>query len=149
MLDKEAIEGGDALLGNGASIPVQYTGCQYTDIGIEGESEENTPVVEETVESDPSEIISIIDNIRSGKITYEQAVTIITVIIGYDESTARALLGNPEDYETPEEPIEEDQDDTGEESQEENSNEDDTEDNTEDDPEESEGEDTEENSDNS
>lgn len=32
MLDKEAKEGGDQLLGNGASIPVQYAGSQYTDI---------------------------------------------------------------------------------------------------------------------
>lgn len=29
MLDKEAVEGGDVLLGNGASIPVQYAGSQY------------------------------------------------------------------------------------------------------------------------
>lgn len=29
MLDKEAKPGGDELLGNGASIPVQYTGYQY------------------------------------------------------------------------------------------------------------------------
>ena len=31
-LDLPAKEGGDRLLGNGASIPVQYTGAQYTDI---------------------------------------------------------------------------------------------------------------------
>ena len=30
MLDRPAKEGGDRLLGNGASIPVQYTGLQYT-----------------------------------------------------------------------------------------------------------------------
>ena len=30
MLDKPAKPGGDELLGNGASIPVQYTGSQYT-----------------------------------------------------------------------------------------------------------------------
>ena len=30
MLDRPAKEGGDKLLGNGASIPVQYTGMQYT-----------------------------------------------------------------------------------------------------------------------
>ena len=29
-LDLEKVEGGDKLLGNGASIPVQYTGSQYT-----------------------------------------------------------------------------------------------------------------------
>ena len=32
MLDRPAKEGGDQLLGNGASIPVQYTGAQYTNI---------------------------------------------------------------------------------------------------------------------
>lgn len=32
FLDKPAVEGGDQLLGNGASIPVQYTGSQYTNI---------------------------------------------------------------------------------------------------------------------
>jgi HK97 family phage portal protein len=31
-LDLPAKEGGDQLLGNGASIPVQYTGAQYTDL---------------------------------------------------------------------------------------------------------------------
>lgn len=29
LLDLESVEGGDVLLGNGASIPVQYTGSQY------------------------------------------------------------------------------------------------------------------------
>lgn len=32
QLDKEAKEGGDQLLGNGASIPIQYAGSQYTTI---------------------------------------------------------------------------------------------------------------------
>ncbi len=121
MLDKEAKEGGDELLGNGASIPVKYTGCQYTDIeGVEGESTEG-----ETTKTDPAEIISIIEAIRSGKITYDQGVALITVIIGYDDATARTLLGNPEDYETPEEPIEEEPEDNPEdENQEETPNED-------------------------
>ena len=35
LLDLPAVEGGDKLLGNGASIPVEYTGSQYTDIGKE------------------------------------------------------------------------------------------------------------------
>ena len=30
MLDLEAKEGGDRLLGNGSSIPVELTGSQYT-----------------------------------------------------------------------------------------------------------------------
>ena len=37
MLDRPAKEGGDQLLGNGASIPVQYTGAQY--INLEREEE--------------------------------------------------------------------------------------------------------------
>lgn len=32
FLDKPAVEGGDKLLGNGASIPVQHTGAQYTNL---------------------------------------------------------------------------------------------------------------------
>ena len=100
LLDMESKDGGDELLGNGASIPVKYAGSQYVDTEATGEGA--TPVEEETVESDPAEIISIIEAIRSGKITYDQAVALITVTIGYDEDTARALLGNPEDYETPE-----------------------------------------------
>lgn len=103
MLDKEAKEGGDELLGNGASIPVKYTGCQYADIeGVEGESAEGE-TTEDNAKTDPAEIISIIEAIRSGKIDYNQALALITVIIGYDDATARTLLGNPEDYETPEE----------------------------------------------
>ena len=103
LLDLEAKDGGDALLGNGASIPVQYTGAQYVDT-----TSEATPVESETVESDPAEIISIIEAIRSGKITYDQGVALITVTIGYDDATARELLGSPEDYETTEEPVEDD-----------------------------------------
>ena len=127
MLDLEAKEGGDELLGNGASIPVKYAGTQYVD--TESENNDSTPIQEETVESDPSEIISIIEAIRSGKLTYEQGVAIITVTIGYDDSTARSLLGSPEDYETKEEPVEEENpDNSGEESEEETPNEDNTED---------------------
>lgn len=105
LLDLESKEGGDELLGNGASIPVRYAGSQYVD-----NTGGDVPVAEvtETVETDPAEIISIIDAIRSGKITYDQGVALITVTIGYDDATARELLGSPEDYETPEEPIEED-----------------------------------------
>ena len=39
LLDKEDVEGGDQLLGNGASIPIQYAGLQYVkelDDGKEG-----------------------------------------------------------------------------------------------------------------
>lgn len=38
-LDLPAKEGGDQLLGNGASIPVQYTGAQYTNISAGKEEE--------------------------------------------------------------------------------------------------------------
>lgn len=38
-LDLPAKDGGDQLLGNGASIPVQYTGAQYTDISARKEEE--------------------------------------------------------------------------------------------------------------
>lgn len=31
LLDKEDVDGGDQLLGNGASIPIQYAGLQYVD----------------------------------------------------------------------------------------------------------------------
>lgn len=38
LLDKPAVPGGDKLLGNGASIPVELTGAQYTN--LEGKEEE-------------------------------------------------------------------------------------------------------------
>lgn len=40
-LDLEKVEGGDRLLGNGASIPVELTGSQYTD-GLVTDQPENT-----------------------------------------------------------------------------------------------------------
>jgi HK97 family phage portal protein len=92
-LDLESKEGGDRLLGNGASIPVDCTGNQYG-----GESDPE-PKEDETVETTPDEIISIAEKIRSGAITYDQAIAIITITIGYEDSVARQLLGNPEDYE--------------------------------------------------
>jgi len=109
FLDLESKDGGDELLGNGASIPVRYAGSQYTE--LEG-GDTLQPIEDETVESDPAEIIEIIEAIRSGKITYDQGVALITVTIGYDDTTARSLLGKPEDYETTEEPIEEEPEDT-------------------------------------
>jgi HK97 family phage portal protein len=39
-LDLPSKDGGDQLLGNGASIPVQYTGAQYTNINNEQREEE-------------------------------------------------------------------------------------------------------------
>lgn len=125
LLDLESKEGGDELLGNGASIPVRYAGSQYTNTGTE------TVVAEETVETDPAEIISIIDSIRSGKITYDQGVALITVTIGYDDATARQLLGNPEDYEPAEVP---EQLENPEETEENEEDPDDNEEDTEEDP---------------
>lgn len=137
LLDLEAKEGGDELLGNGASIPVRYAGSQYTNL----EGSDTTPVVEETVESDPNEIIGIIDAIRSGKITYDQGVALITVTIGYDDAIARELLGNPEDYEVvEEEPIEEDPEENPDDNPEDTTEEDTEEDSEEDTPSEDESE---------
>ena len=50
MLDLEAKEGGDRLLGNGASIPVELTGTQY----IKEEPEEKPPE-DPKPENDPDE----------------------------------------------------------------------------------------------
>ena len=124
-LDLESKDGGDKLLGNGASIPVEYTGSQYTD-NPEGDIE---PIESETVDTTPAEVLSVINAIRSGVITYEQAVAVVTYTIGYEDSVARQLLGNPEDYE-PEEVPEQLQDPENEETTEET-----PEDNNEEDPE--------------
>lgn len=106
LLDKEAVPGGDELLGNGASIPVKYAGSQYTQ--IENGGDEPTEQTEDS--SNPNEIITIIENVRNGTLTYDQAVALITVTIGYDKPTAEQLLGKREDYEKedpqPEENIE-------------------------------------------
>ena len=47
MLDLEAKEGGDRLLGNGASIPVEFAGSQYTNTSGSGVSEDS-PEQEDT-----------------------------------------------------------------------------------------------------
>lgn len=47
FLDLEAKEGGDRLLGNGASIPVEYTGAQY--INIEGKEEKIYQWIQKTI----------------------------------------------------------------------------------------------------
>lgn len=100
LLDLEWVEGGDVLLGNGASIPVQYTGMQYT----QTENAPNEQTQDESVESTPDEIVSIVESIRNGTLTYDQAVAVVTITIGYDETTARQLLGDPSDYEEQEQP---------------------------------------------
>ena len=50
LLDLEAKEGGDRLLGNGASIPVELTGSQYTS----SEPEDNP---EDTPNNDGEEVV--------------------------------------------------------------------------------------------
>lgn len=102
FLDLESKEGGDELLGNGASIPVRYAGAQYTQ--TEATTEPVEPVEDTTAESTPDEIVGIVEAVRSGTLTYEQAVAVITITIGYDDATARQLLGDPSDYETEPEP---------------------------------------------
>lgn len=49
MLDKPAKEGGDQLLGNGASIPVQYTGAQYINLSREEEKAWLTKTISEAL----------------------------------------------------------------------------------------------------
>lgn len=102
FLDMEWTEGGDVLLGNGASIPVQYTGAQYTQL-------ENGQVLEseeEQADATPNDIVTIVENIHDGTLTYDQALAIVTITLGYDNETARQLLGDPSDYENnePQEP---------------------------------------------
>lgn len=53
-LDLPAVEGGDRLLGNGASIPVQYTGAQYTDLGGKEEKAWLTKTIKEAVAAELS-----------------------------------------------------------------------------------------------
>ena len=54
-LDLESKEGGDELLGNGASIPVKYAGAQYTDINREEVKEWIKTTIKETLrESNPA-----------------------------------------------------------------------------------------------
>lgn len=48
-LDLPAKEGGDQLLGNGASIPVQYTGAQYTDLAGKEEKQWLKTTIQEAV----------------------------------------------------------------------------------------------------
>lgn len=50
-LDLPAKEGGDRLLGNGASIPVEYTGAQYTDLTREEEKAWLKKTITETLRS--------------------------------------------------------------------------------------------------
>ncbi len=47
FLDLEAKEGGDRLLGNGASIPVEYTGAQY--INLEGKEDKLYKWIQKTI----------------------------------------------------------------------------------------------------
>lgn len=95
LLDLGAVEGGDKLLGNGSSIPVQYTGAQYTEIEeTTGSDPEPTEPIEEEPKSSPDELIKIIEAIRSGALTYDQAVAVMVYSIGYTDVEAREILGS-------------------------------------------------------
>ena len=109
LLDLESVDGGDNLLGNGASIPVQFTGSQYTDIN--GEEKDPEPVEAEEPKATPSDLITVIDGIRSGKLTYEQGVNVLVYGLGYTDGEARDILGSEEDFEEDEEIIEEEPED--------------------------------------
>ena len=51
--------------------------------------------------------MKIIEALKAGKITYEQAVQILVLTLEFEDATARELLGAPEDYEKPEpDPVE-------------------------------------------
>jgi hypothetical protein len=104
LLDLEAKEGGDNLLGNGTSIPVQYTGAQYTDIDGEGDTDPE-PTPEEEPKSTPDELIKIIEAIRSGSLTYDQGVAVMRFSLGYTDAEAREILGSEDDFEVEEETI--------------------------------------------
>ena len=106
LLDLSAVEGGDKLLGNGSSIPVQYTGSQYTDIENGGKSDPDP--IEEDPKSTPDELIKIIEAIRSGSLTYDQAVAVIIYSLGYTDAEAREILGSEDLFETDGENTEED-----------------------------------------
>ena len=110
LLDLEAVDGGDRLLGNGSSIPVQYTGAQYTDIENENGSDEPepTPEIEEEPKSTPDELIKIIEAIRSGSLTYDQAVAVMIYSLGYTDAEAREILGSEALFEVDEEITEDD-----------------------------------------
>ena len=55
FLDKPAVEGGDKLLGNGASIPVDFTGAQYTTQN--NGKEEDKAWMKETITSTLKELL--------------------------------------------------------------------------------------------
>lgn len=103
LLDLEAKDGGDNLLGNGSSIPVQYTGAQYTDLEADKEPEPE-PVTEEP-KSTPDDLIKIIEAIRSGSLTYDQGVNVLVYSLGYTDAEARVILGSEDDFEEDEEII--------------------------------------------
>lgn len=105
LLDLESVDGGDNLLGNGSSIPVQYTGSQYTDLDDTKDPEAIESETEEP-KATPNDLISVIDGIRSGKLTYDQGVAVLMYGLGYTDAEAREILGSEDDFEEPEENIE-------------------------------------------
>ena len=87
---------------------MEFTGAQYT----QQTSVEGQPVESETDEPDetpatPDELMKIIEALKAGKITYEQAVQILILTLEFEDDAARNLLGSPDDYEKPEpDPVE-------------------------------------------
>ena len=63
FLDLESKDGGDALLGNGASIPVQYAGAQYTQIG------QDTPGDEQKMKEVETCLIQILSRLSQRQAT--------------------------------------------------------------------------------
>lgn len=62
MLDLEAKEGGDRLLGNGSSIPVELTGSQYTSIEPEADGTPEDDPDSNTDAQDNNEGKEVVDN---------------------------------------------------------------------------------------
>lgn len=98
LLDLESVDGGDNLLGNGSSIPVQYTGSQYTDIDGDGGGSE--PTEPETEPASIDDLVKIIEAVRDGKLSYNQALEIMIYSLSLSRRVARRILGSEADFAT-------------------------------------------------
>lgn len=110
LLDLESKEGGDSLLGNGAAIPVQYAGIQYSSTspeasGVQAGDTDADPTASDDVETvsvdrvlngaQTASLVAVVVAFREGKLTYHQAANIIAVAIGLTVEEAENLLGDP------------------------------------------------------
>lgn len=66
LLDMEAKDGGDALLGNGASIPVELTGSQYTNLSNEPKPEDDSKYRKEVETWITESITRTLKNLQTG-----------------------------------------------------------------------------------